>query len=319
MVTSRNLQPPALSFSLAALLAVASLSADRDSHTPPHSQLFRSNVEMVVVGASVTDILNHRVGGLEKGHFKVFENKVEQQITYFSSDSAPLSIGIIFDVSGSMAAHLISARDSVVQFLRQGTQQDEYFLMTFNDRVNLAQDFTPATADVRNQIGFVRAGGRTALYDAIYAGLQKLSEAHNARKALLVVTDGLENSSRYSFSDLREFAGESNAQIYFVGQGLKPAGPPIWPSFPQPYVGAVMNGIAALTGGRAFFTRNLNSLDYYFDLVYTELRDQYVLGYIPTNNAHDGKWRRIKVQVNPPEGFTKLSVRARERYLAPRR
>jgi Ca-activated chloride channel family protein len=274
---------------------------------------------MVVVGASVTDSLNNRVGGLEKEHFKVFENKVEQTITYFSSDGAPLSIGIIFDVSGSMAVNLVSARNSVVKFLRQGTPQDEYFLMTFNDRVTLAQDFTPATAEIRNQIGLVQAGGRTALYDAVYAGLQKLSEAHNARKALVVVTDGAENSSRYSFSDLREVAGESNAQIYFIGHGLKPAGPPIWPSFPQPYGGAVMNGIASLTGGRAFFTRNLNSLDYYFDLVYTELRDQYVLGYTPTNITYDGKWRRIRVQVNPPEGFAKVSVRARERYLAPRR
>jgi Ca-activated chloride channel homolog len=270
--------------------------------------VFRTNVDVVVVRAAVTDPLNRYVVGLEKEHFKVFDNKVEQSITHFGNDNSPLSVGIIFDVSGSMADNLLGAKNSIIRFLEQGTAQDEYFLVSFNDRVTLAQDFTPKNDNIRNQISFVKPKGRTALYDGIYAGLQKLTEAHHDKKALIVITDGEDNSSRYTFSDVKEFAKETDAQIYVIGE-----------KGDQGYGRSIISEVVSLSGGRAFFPNNLKSLDYYCDLIHTELRNQYVLGYTPSNATTDGKWRKLKLKLEPPEGLPKLSVRAKEGYFAPKR
>ncbi|MBI4456318.1 MAG: VWA domain-containing protein [Acidobacteria bacterium] len=289
--------------------SVSLFSADKsDTPSPQRASIFRSNVEMVVIRASVTDALNRYVVGLEREHFKVFDNKVEQTIAHFSSDNAPLSVGIIFDISGSMANNLLNAKNSVVRFLQQGNREDEYFLVTFNERTMLVQDFTSESDAVRNEMPLVRAKGRTALYDAIYAGLQKLSEARNDKKALVVITDGEDNSSRYTFSDVKDFAKESDAQIYVIGE-----------KGDLGYGRHIINEIVSLTGGRAFFPQSLKSLDYYCDLIHTELRNQYVLGYVPNNAAHDGKWRKVKVQVQPPEGLPRLSVHAKEGYFASKR
>ncbi|MBI2821044.1 MAG: VWA domain-containing protein [Acidobacteria bacterium] len=301
--------PAALLFSTAST-CMALLGGDGlpGAPAPQRAPLFRTNVEMVVVRAAVTDPLNRYVVGLEKEHFRIFDNKIEQSITHFASDDSPLSVGIVFDVSGSMSDNLGSAKSSVVRFLQQGTPQDEYFLVTFNERTALVQDFTGQSEDVRNRMSFVRAKGRTALYDAIYAGLQKLSEAHNDKKALIVITDGEDNSSRYTFSDVKEFAKESDAQIYAIGEKGN-----------QGYGRALINELVSLTGGRAFFPNSLKSLDYYCDLIHTELRNQYVLGYIPSNASHDGKWRKLKVQLQPPDGLPRLNVRTREGYFASKR
>ena len=277
--------------------------AASEPDAPVRRSVFRTNVETVVVRAAVTDPLNRFVVGLEKEHFKVFDNKVEQAITHFANDTSPLSVGIIFDVSGSMSANMIGAKGSVARFLQQGTPQDEYFLVTFNERTELVQDFTARNEDLRNRMSLVRAKGRTALYDAVYAGLEKLSEARHDKKALIVITDGEDNSSRYTFSDVKGFAKESDVQIYVIGE-----------KGDQGYGRAIISELVGLTGGRSFFPNSLKSLDYYCDLIHTELRNQYVLAYSPSSVAHDGKWRKIKVQLDPPEGLPRLNVHAKEGY-----
>lgn len=297
---------------LMVLTSAGVLLAAQDLTTSPapagRPPIFRSSVEMVVVRAAVIDPLNRYVIGLEKEHFKLFDNKVEQTISHFSSENAPLSVGIILDVSGSMSSNLAGAKSSVIRFLQQGMAQDEYFLVTFNDRTVLVQDFTHKGDEIRSNIAFVQAKGRTALYDAAYAGLQKLSEARHDKKALIIITDGEDNSSRYTFSDVKEFAKESDAQIYVIGEKGY-----------QGYGRAIISELVGLTGGRAFFPNSLKSLDYYCDLIHTELRNQYVLGYVPNNHAQDGKWRKIKVQLSPPEGLPKLNVHAKEGYFASKR
>ena len=293
------------------LLVSAALLIAADDVKPastPRPAVFRSNVEMVVVRAAVIDPLNRYVVGLEREHFKLFDNRVEQTLTHFSNDNAPLSVGIILDISGSMSANLPGAKSSVIRFLQQGTPQDEYFLVTFSDRTAVVQDYTGKADEIRNSIGIVQAKGRTALYDAVYAGLQKLSEAHHDKKALLVITDGEDNTSRYTFSDVRELAKESDAQIYVIGE-----------KGDQGYGRAIISELVSLTGGRAFFPSSLKSLDYYCDLIHTELRNQYVLGYTPNNPTQDGKWRKIKVQLQPPEGLPKLNVHAKEGYFSSKR
>ncbi len=251
---------------------------------------FRVDVDMVALRVTVTDPLNRYVIGLEPEHFRVFEGKVEQSIIHFSVDKAPISVGVILDRSGSMGDNMMSARNSVVRFLKQGNRKDEYFLVTFNDRTSLVQDFTAQSENVQNQVTISNPKGRTALYDAIYLGLEKIREARHDKKALIVITDGEDNSSRYTFSELKQFVKESDVQLYVIGERGR-----------LPYGRGIISEIISLTGGRAFFPNNFKQLDYFVDLIHTELRNQYLLGYVPTDRTFNGKWRKIKVKLDPPK------------------
>ncbi len=287
------------------LPALTGLSGPDRPKVPPR---FKSDVDLVLVRVTVTDSLNRYVVGLEKDHFKVFEDKIEQQVLHFSNQKAPISVGFVLDSSGSMADNILAAKNSIARFLEQGDPEDEYFLVTFNETSRLAQDYTSKRENVQNAISISEAKGRTALYDAVYLGLEKMRGARNDKKALIVITDGEDNSSRYTFSELKEFAKESDVQIYVIGERGDLG-----------YGQGIINEIVGLSGGRAFFPSGFNQLDYYCDLIHTELRNQYLIGYRPSNRDFDGKWRKIKVKLEPPEGLPRLSVRAREGYLAPTR
>jgi Ca-activated chloride channel family protein len=271
--------------------------------------LFRVGVETVFFPVSVTDPLNRYVTGLEKEHFRVYEDKVEQTISHFTQQSAPISVGIIFDVSGSMKDNnnINSARSALIRFLQSANPEDQFFLLTFNQNTSMVQGFTSESSVIQNQIAFRQPGGRTALYDAVYKGLDYIRQGKNEKKALILITDGEDNSSRYSAAEVKEFAKESDVQIYGIGEEGKLG-----------YGRSEIQSIVGITGGRAFFPNNFNELDYYIDLIHAELRNQYVLGYVPTNKNHDGKWRKIRVKLDPPEGLPKLIVHAKEGYYAPK-
>ncbi|MDA2937466.1 VWA domain-containing protein [Acidobacteria bacterium AH-259-A15] len=279
--------------------------AGEKNDLPPR---FRVDVDTVVVRVTVTDPLNRYVLGLDKEHFKLFDEKVEQILTHFTNDNSPISVGIILDMSGSMGDNVLSARNSVIRFLEQGDSNDEYFLLTFNERTALVQDFTSRSENIQSEISIANAKGRTALYDAIYFGLEKIREGRNDKKALIVITDGEDNSSRYTFSEVKEFVKESDVQIYVIGERGELG-----------YGRGIIAEIVRLTGGRAFFPNNFKQLDYFCDLIHTELRNQYVLGYTPTDRTFKGEWRKIKVRLDPPEGMPKLKVRAKEGYFEPRK
>jgi Ca-activated chloride channel family protein len=285
------------------------LDLNGQNQKPQSPPLFKVGVETVFVKVSVTDPLNRYVTGLEKEHFRVYEDKVEQSISHFSQQMAPISVGIIFDVSGSMKDNdnIKKAKSAITRFLQSGNPEDEYFLITFNQRINLAHGFTDNSASVQNEVAFMKPGGRTALYDAVYMGLDQIKRGKNEKKALILITDGEDNSSRYSLTEVREFAKESDVQIYGIGEEGRLG-----------YGRGEIQNIVNLSGGRAFFPNNFNELDYYIDLVHAELRNQYVLGYVPTNKVHDGKWRRIRVKLEAPQGLPKLIVHAREGYYAPK-
>ncbi len=289
------------------LLGVVSLA--QETKKPPEKPLFRVGVETVFVKVSVTDPLNRYVTGLEKEHFRIFEDKVEQQVSHFTQESAPISVGIIFDVSGSMKDNnnIGSAKSAITRFLQAGNPEDEYFLVTFNQKTTLVQSFTRQSTAVQNEASWKQPGGRTALYDAVYMGLNNIRAGKNEKKALILITDGEDNSSRYTAAEVREFAKESDVQIYGIGEEGKLG-----------YGRSEIQNIVGITGGRAFFPNNFNELDYYIDLIHAELRNQYVLGYTPTNKVHDGKWRRIRVKLEPPAGLPKLLVHAKEGYYAPK-
>ncbi len=294
-----------LALVVAALALATSLIAQNPRELPPRIKV---DVDLVVVRVTVTDPLNRYVVGLEPDHFRLFENKVEQKITHFSNAVSPVSVGIILDISGSMSDNILSARNSIVRFLKQGDVLDEYFLITFNDRTAIKHDFTSRKENIQNQITFADPKGRTALFDALYLGLEKIREARNEKKALIIITDGEDNRSRYTFSEVKEFAKESDVQIYVIGERGN-----------LEYGRAIISQITRLTGGRAFFPSNFKQLDYFVDLIHTELRNQYVLGFTSSDPQKDGQWRRLRIRLDPPDGLPRLSVRAREGYFAPNR
>src|SRR3989442_14836092 len=154
---------------------------------------------------------------------------------------------------------------------------------------------------MKHQVYMIKPGGHTEQNDAVYLGLENIKNGKNEKKALILITDGEDNSSRYTASEVREFAKEPDVQIYAIGEEGKLG-----------YGRSENQNIVGLTGGRAFFPNNFNELDYYIDLIHAQLRNQYIVGYAPSNKNRDGKWRRIKVKLEPPEGLPKLIVHAKE-------
>lgn len=271
------------------------------------------DVDLVLLNATVTDSRNRHVTGLTKESFQVWEDKIEQEIQYFSSENVPLSVGIIFDTSGSMQNKLTDARTAANTFLRIGEKEDEYFLVEFSDSPHLVTDLTTDITKLQNRLLLTRAKGTTSLYDAMYLGLERVGHGSNARKALLLITDGEDNHSHYSFSDVKEFAKEHDVQIYAIGivddestQGTSYRGR------------ALLQDLANLTGGRAFFPDSIHELEGICAAIGVDLKNQYVLGYLPSNRLADGKWRKIKVKINRTKGKPSLSVRAKTGYYASR-
>lgn len=276
-------------------------------------QTLKVDVDLVLVNATVTDPLNRYVSGLEQEHFQVWEDKIEQKIEYFSSEDVPMSLGMIFDVSGSMKDKISTSRDAAVTFLKTGNPDDEYFLVEFANRPEVASDFTTDISKLQSKIIFTPAKGMTAMYDAVYVGLEKLKTGNNPKKALLLITDGEDNRSRYTFQNVKDFVKEQDVQIYAIGITDE------WNS--QLSAGrtgrAMLEELADLTGGRAFFPDSVYELEDICTKIAIELKNQYVIGYHSTNAAKDGKWRKLRLKVNPPKGIQHLNVKSKAGYYAP--
>ena len=302
-VIIRRIFDPKLLLVMLLCFAFVANSQDKKSQIP----LFKVQVDTVFVKLVVTDPWNRNVSGLQKDDFIVYEDDVQQTITHFSQQSAPVSVGFIFDTSASMVQNrsLRISKNWFTQLVRSGdpNPEDEYFLITFNQKINLVQAFSNDREELQYNLTMQKPGGWTALYDAVYRGIDKVKEGKNEKKALILISDGGENRSRYNFSEVRELAVESGVQIYAIG--VDPSG----------Y--STLKKIADLTGGRAFRPRNAG-IDSLISLIHTELRNQYLIGYVPTNETRDGKWRSIKVKIKKPPGYPKLSIRARNGYRAPR-
>ncbi|MBZ5503451.1 MAG: VWA domain-containing protein [Acidobacteriia bacterium] len=271
----------------------------------------KTQTEMTLVGASVTDPLGRIVTGLEREDFRVFEDGVEQEVTWFSSQDVPVSIGVIFDMSGSMVDKIDRSRQAAVQFFRTANPQDEFFLVNFNNRAQLVSQFTASVDDLQNRLNDTSARGMTALYDGVYLGLSQMKGAHNTKKALLILSDGGDNHSRYSESEVRRYVQEADVQIYAIGLFNSE-------STPEERAGpSLLYDLTQMTGGRVFTVNNVNELPDIAAKISMELRNQYVLGYMPSHRVHDGKWRKIKVKLHPPKGLPPLSVFAKTGYFAP--
>jgi len=286
---------------------------------PGETRLSRPNIRvdttLVLIPVTVTDPLNRFVTGLEREHFRLFEDKIEQELTHFASEDAPLSIGLVFDASGSMGSKLQKSRQAAAQFFKLANPEDEFFLVQFNDRPVLTSAFTHSTEEIQNHLTFTQSKGRTALLDAIYLSMNEMKKAHNPRKAILVISDGGDNSSRYTQSEIKNLVREADVQIYAIGifesmggrsrTAEELSGP------------GLMTELAEQTGGRHFPVENINELPDIAAKVGIELRNQYVLGYTPTNAQRDGKYRRVTVKVVQPRGLPPLRAFWRLGYYAP--
>jgi Ca-activated chloride channel family protein len=276
------------------------------------NQSLKIDVELALVTATVTDPSGRIVSGLRPENFQVWEDKVEQKIEYFSEEDVPLSLGLIFDTSGSMSEKLSKARDAAVTFLKTGSPEDEYFLVEFSDSPKVTEDLTTDISRLQNHLIFAQAKGMTSLFDAVYMGLEKLRGGTNTKKALLVITDGEDNHSRYNFSDVKEFARERDVQIFAIG-----IVDPVSSTLVEGSNGrAIVEDLVGITGGRAFFPESVYELEDICAKIAIELKNQYVIGYHPSNTEKNGKWRKIHVKVSPPKGLPSLSVRSKTGYYA---
>src|SRR2546427_3936681 len=175
------------------------------------------DVDLALVNVTVTDPYNRLVTGLETDNFRVFEDNIEQEVVTFSAEDVPISIGVIFDFSGSMSNKVGKAREAAVQFFKTANPQDEFFLVSFNERAELTSSFTNSVEDLQSRMMLTVPKGRTALLDAIYLGLSQMRGAHNAKRALLILSDGGDNHSRYNESDIKRLVKEADTQLYAVG------------------------------------------------------------------------------------------------------
>jgi len=281
----------------------------------PGDKRIRVDVDLVLVNTTVTDPYNRLVTGLERENFRVFEDSQEQEVVHFSSEDVPISIGVVLDLSGSMSNKVDKARLAALQFFKTANPQDEFFLVSFNDRAQLTSQFTSSVEELQNRMMYAAAKGRTALLDAIYLGLSQMKGARNTKRALLIISDGGDNHSRYNERDIKNFVREADVQLYAVGI-YDPLGN-------RSRTSEELNGptmlaeVTEMTGGRAFPVENLNDLPDIAAKIGMELRNQYVLGYKPANMDRDGKWRKIKIRLKPPKGLPPLNVYSRAGYYAP--
>ena len=308
-----------LTFCCSGLIAVPAGAQTQGPTHPENSQKIekgkslKAETEITLVPISVTDPYGRLVTGLEQENFRVFEDNSEQEIVRFTSEDVPISIGVIFDMSGSMTDKIEKSRLAAVQFFRTANPQDEFLLVNFNDRAQLASSFTGSVEELQNHLMFTAARGETALLDGIYLGLSEMKGARNTKKALLIISDGGDNHSRYSETDIRRYAREADVQIYAIGL-FEPNGGPT----PEEQLGpSLLADLTQMTGGRAFAVNNLKDLPDVATKISMELRNQYVLGYRPSDHNRDGKWRKIKIKLRPPKGLPPLTVYAKTGYYAP--
>ena len=275
---------------------------------------FHRVVNMVLVPVMVTDPLGRLVTGLDASQFKIYEDKVRQRIVSFSTADTPISVGIIFDVSGSMSDKINKSRAAVNAFLATANPSDQFFVIAFNTAPHMVSEFSSNINQIEGRLEFLPAGGRTALLDAIYLGLEKMRYARYARKALLIISDGGDNHSRYTGGEVRDAVRESDCQIYAIGVFDPTADRATIEERNGP---TLLNDIAHTSGGRMFSLHDLDELPDVAAKIGVALRNEYMLGYDPSDPAANGKWRHIVVKLDPPPGLPPLSVRAKEGYYAP--
>lgn len=299
------------------LAAVGSNAQVPNASPPPVEDDDNSPViikkDLVTLTLTVTDIYGRFVSGLRQDAFTVFDDKQEQEISFFSDTDAPVSIGVLFDVSDSMSGEKIAkARNALSRFINTSHPSDEYFLIAFNSRAQLLLDRTRDGEAVLRKLTLVEPKNNTALYDACYLGVERVTRGTRQKKAILIISDGQDNSSRYNFSEVKRLMKESDVVVYAVGiLDGRDSG-----SMTGMQGQAFLDELTSVTGGKSFYPQTDVELDEIFERIALELRHQYSIGYTPRGFEPNGEWHKVKVKVKPPRGLPRLTVRHREGYYA---
>ncbi len=291
--------------------------------TPPGPSLdqpvVRVDSTLVTIPARITTIEGVPVTTLRKEDFHLFEDDVEQTIVHFGMDDVPVSVGLLFDVSGSMTNKIAKASEAAKEFFKTANPEDEFFLIKFNERVKLAVPFTPDPDIVYRQVARAMPFGETSLLDAIYVAVKQMKKAHNTQKAIVIVSDGGDNWSRHSIREIKNALIESDVQVFAMGifdwnymtrhAAEERRGP------------LLLSELAEQTGGRHYPVEHLDDLPAISVKLSREMRNQYELGYYPSNPARDGKYRRVKLtlKMDSPGAGVRLHADYRRGYYAPNR
>jgi Ca-activated chloride channel family protein len=288
--------------------------ASNYSESSPQGHSIKADVDLVVLHTTVADERGEFVADLKQNNFRVFEDKVEQKISVFSREDIPVTMGLVIDNSGSMREKRAQVNAAALTLVRTSNPQDEVFVVNFNDEyyLDLNEDFTNDPRELNDALSKIETRGSTALYDAIIGSLDHLKRGHKDKKVLLVVTDGDDNASRKSFAYMVQAAEQSNAVIYAIGifseEDRKHDKRMVRRSKKD------LSMLATATGGVPYFPEDLEQVEAICKQVARDIRNQYTIGYYPTNTAKDGTFRNVQVQVIPPRGRGKLSVRTRTGY-----
>jgi Ca-activated chloride channel homolog len=283
--------------------------SSQDSQTPkakttgqqPDDKI-QLKARLVSMTVTVSDRLGRFVTGLEKRNFQIIDDGVPQEIAHFGDDDAPLTLGIIYDVSGSMGDLTSRSFQALKKLFDTSHQDDEYFIIAFNNRAQLVQDFTTSPSEIMSRVVFVKAKGSTALYDGVYLGLEKARQGRHQKKALLIISDGEENSSRYSGRELREMLKESDVPVYGIG-------------ISQLYGGmGTLQSLSGWSGGMTFSPMDEPQTRDIYTRIALMLRHQYVIGFYPTDALSTVDWHKIRIMVNAPRGLGRLSLSYKKEY-----
>ena len=274
--------------------------------------IIRTTVDLVLVPVTVIDGANRIVTGLGQENFHLFEDKHPQPIKNFWKEDEPVSMGILLDVSGSMKDKFDRAQDAVKALLEGSNPQDEFFLVTFANHPTLLRDFTQNTDEIQGSLPFAVPKGRTSLLDAIVLAVNNMKKARYRRRALVIISDGGDNRSRYTEKDVKSLIKEADVLVYSIAvcdREFRTQEERLGPE--------LLAEISGVTGASAYLLENPNSLPKVTEHIAVQLRNQYILGYSPSNSRRDGKWRKIKVKLALPRGIPTLNVQARTGYYGP--
>ena len=296
-------------------LLTAAVAQPKVSRTA--SSNLRVESDLVLINVLVTDSHGKIVPDLDHSRFHLFEEGQEQVIKYCSSTDVPISIGLVLDASGSMGEKLSVLKKAAIEFVRAANPLDEYFLLEFRDRPEVVVPFMSDTDQLMKAVDSMKAGGSTAFLDAIYLALQEVRTGRNARRAVVVVSDGMDNHSRYSERETKRLALEADSPLYAIN---------LWEPQRSGNRYAIqrrdpglLEQISAPTGGRTFAVRDSKKLLAAAELISSEIRSEYILGYVPSNRRRDGKFRHVSVRVDPSAGGRSkgLKVSSRSGYYSP--
>ena len=277
---------------------------------PAQSRPMHVDVDLVLVPVTVVDAANHPVTSLQKQDFTLFEGTEQRPLRYFSTEDGPISVGILLDLSFSMKDKIETARQALHEFFANCNPDDDYFVIGFSSAPALLSSSTHSTATVEEQVALAEPRGETALLDAIYMGITRLRTARYKRHALIIISDGGDNHSRYTAAEIRRMVQEEDAEIYALGIFSK-----VFKTYEEWTGERLLTGITELTGGHTVTVNNIEELPQQAANISRELRNQYILGYAPNRADRSSKWHKIRVRVAQPPQGTSLHVYSKQGYM----